>query len=217
MRKLGTIITLIVMGLLYSNEYNLGVKFGTKGIGIDGGMEISEQFKGRVSIDYSSFYSSKGQSNNTNGFRYDADLYQLSLGALADWHPFENGFRVTGGVYYLDHIIEGVCEARKSYSVGTGACQLNYLPEDLGKVYVDATLNHVAPYFGIGYNSNFYSSSRWSISVDFGVLYSGSPKFEVESDGVIKHTKDELEPLLNDDFEEFRFFPELSLGISYKI
>ena len=84
--------------------------------------------------------------------------------------------------------------------------------------------NTFAPYAGIGWDTTFGDDDRWGFVFDLGVVFSGSP------DLVINATVDPSDPNaatfnsqkkkevneLQDDLNQFEFWPVLSAGIVYQ-
>ncbi|MBN1971075.1 MAG: hypothetical protein JXR48_03480 [Candidatus Delongbacteria bacterium] len=208
-------ITLLLCMSIYAEKYSVGLNAGVKGIGLDGTMKLSDTFVLKGSVDFNTFLSFSGTTDSEEPIDYDADLSQFSLGVLIDWHPLENGFKLSGGLYYLNYEIDGTGKAAETYSFGSGIGEVTYTPEDLGNVNVDGNTGSIAPYIGLGYNGVQLNGGGIGFNFDLGVLYVGAPDFSVNSTEMIRHTEEELEPLLNEELEQFQFLPVMTFGIVY--
>ena len=92
----------------------------------------------------------------------------------------------------------------------------------------------MAPYLGLGWGNAVNTiGSKWSFSSDFGVLFQGSPEIKLTANGeakdlasnqTIKIDTDtvfqaELEKQTrktNKDAKDFKFYPVISMGASYR-
>ncbi|MCP3901119.1 MAG: hypothetical protein GY707_15550, partial [Desulfobacteraceae bacterium] len=71
----------------YASGVALGIKIGTLGGGIEMEKPLTDTLTGRIGLNYLS-YSYEGTEDDID---YDFDLNLKTLGAMLDWHPFENG------------------------------------------------------------------------------------------------------------------------------
>ncbi|EHQ53348.1 outer membrane protein domain-containing protein [Ectothiorhodospira sp. PHS-1] len=99
---------------------------------------------------------------------------------------------------------------------------------DIGDNTYDASLDATidwrsfAPYVGIGYG-NAIRGSRWSFAMDAGVMFTGSPDVRLRgqvSDPALEDAfNDDLkreEDSLKDELKDVKYWPVLSLGVSYR-
>lgn len=107
---LGKIATgIAVAGLLsassaYGEGVSVGVKAGTLGAGVELEAQMTQTLSGRLGLNYFS-YSYDGTEDD---IKYDFDATLQTVGALLDWHPFSNGFRISAGVMINGNELEGV-------------------------------------------------------------------------------------------------------------
>jgi hypothetical protein len=169
-----------------------GITGGTLGIGAEASYLITPYFVARASVTdlkfrYDSLLSELGLSS-----QYDFTLSEFTAGALLDFHPFQNGFRVVGGARYADfNFVQS-----KSYAS-------DYVYSINGKPYTTAQIgalstavnvrNQVAPYIGFGWDSVHYFSSirapdaswvgeKFTVGFDLGALYTGGVKVNMTTD-----------------------------------
>ena len=72
------------------------------------------------------------------------------------------------------------------------------------------------PYAGIGFGNSVRPGGRVAFALDLGVLYTGSPRIQMEGDGMIAPTA-EQGPDIEADLEGVKLYPVLSLGLSLRL
>jgi hypothetical protein len=151
----------------------VGVGIGTLGIVAEASFKASPTFVWRLNAGGFALDKSQVESGNT----YAVDARLLGAGALADWHPFANGFRLTAGVRYHDLSVKG--------SISAGNVDINgvtYTAAQYGALTLDySNGNKVAPYIGLGWDSAHYLQGNLSIGFEIGALYSGDPKLQLSA------------------------------------
>ena len=97
---------------------------------------------------------------------YNLDLELKSLGLFADWHPFKGSFRLSGGFLVNGNGIEGKAKpTTANFEIGDGTYALNSASD---------FLQHLRPYFGLGWDTTFGDEDNWGFCFDLGLVYSGS-------------------------------------------
>ena len=188
-------------------------KAGTTGLGADLTMPlISNWVNLRVGYNNLSFFSTS--IDDLGGIDYTGDLEFQDAPLLLDFHPFHGGFRLTGGVYWLDH--EAILTASGSnITVGnqtvSGAVRANIQHgQDFG------------PYLGIGYGNaaddNFADLPvAIGFSLDLGVIYVGESDVSVRQisgpTNISQSNLDREAADLEDDLNDIPFYPVLTFGI----
>ncbi|TVQ74762.1 MAG: hypothetical protein EA372_01540 [Chromatiaceae bacterium] len=199
-------------GAAQAGSFALGAKVGTTGLGLEGTYGLRENVNLRGGL-YGFTYSTDVEETDVD---YDADLKLRSAALLADWHPFNGGFRLSAGAYYNGNELTGA--ARGELDIGDGTQTYD------GSL--DATIDwrSFAPYLGIGYG-NAVQGGRWSFAFDAGVMFTGSPdvslrgQVETDDDGVRQQFREDVreeERELQDDLDDFKYYPVVSLGVTYR-
>jgi glycerate kinase len=102
-----------------------------------------------------------------------------------------------------------------------------YSSTDVGSLQGDMSFNKVAPYIGIGWGNPAARDKGWGMTSDIGVLFQGTPKTslvatcgaaiagtatctQLQSDTAAENTK------LQNDLRNFKWWPVVSVGISYQ-
>ncbi|TMJ26832.1 MAG: hypothetical protein E6G95_12580, partial [Alphaproteobacteria bacterium] len=87
-----------------------------------------------------------GHDFTSDDLTFDLKANLLSVGATLDWHPFSNGFRLSGGGRYHKFDFSGAGNST------TGAFTINghpYLMATTGPIHASVTSpSTIAPYFG---------------------------------------------------------------------
>lgn len=193
----------------------VGAKVSTLGIGGDVIGRITDSLNLRLglqgfSYDYDDTYSD---------IDYDAELKLFSGMLLADLYPFGNNFRISGGIMLNGNELDVTGKpTRGTYRIG----DTTYPAALVGNLTGTVDFNEIAPYAGIGYGGAFSDTSNWSFFFDLGVLFQGSPNVTYTANGPLAGNptfQAELEKErreLEDDIDEYEYYPVLSIGVTYK-
>lgn len=211
--------TIAVSTILSSSAYAddivaIGPKIGLEGFGLEARTPLMDNLLGRVGINYL-------------GYSYNADLGELDLKAqitllivpvMLDWHPIDNsGFRLSAGVAYNGNKVTGKAAATKSVTLN----KVSYTAAQIGSVSTTLTLgNKIAPVATLGYDGSFLEGSALSFNFEAGVMFAGSPKLSISSNGtggdaVKANIKKSVDTGLDAWKKYLRLFPILSVGFKY--
>jgi len=224
MKRLLLFVAVAAIVLPASAQHKLGIalRAGTLGPGAELAYSVSPKLNIRVSGSYFSLAVDEVQEDEPD-IRWQGDVVIGAVGVNADFHPFGNFFRLTGGIninlfdvsatgtpteaYCFGNVSGGVCDA-KEFS----ASKLGSLGASIGYA------STIAPYAGIGFGKAAGTHSRIGFLLDVGALYTGSPVVDLQGSGLLAPTAGmENEDTLNTGLESFQFFPVVSLGLSIRI
>jgi len=196
----------------------VSAELGTTGVGVHVSVPVFRTLNARFGVNYFDY--------NTTGSTSDVDYkYKLKLNtidALADWHPLENGFRLTAGVLWNGNKIEARAKANHG-----GKYEINgneYDATDAGDLKGRISFNDIAPYVGIGWG-NAPSKKGWSFSGDLGVIFQGSPSVSLKNRNCklgateCSQLNDDLQverKKLKDDVDGFQYYPVIRFGVGYR-
>jgi hypothetical protein len=191
--------------------FALGVIGGTLGIGAEASFRLNNWMVLRANG--SGFALSMTKTYSSNAFGIDANV--LSAGLTADWHPFANGFRLSGGGRYLDMSFSGSANA-SSFTINN----TSYSAAAIGGLHasVDGG-NKIGPYAGIGYDSTHFSSWPFALSLDVGAIYAGQPSVVLRTDKTVPGLDTDLaaeQKKIADALKYFSFYPVITLAAKYR-
>jgi hypothetical protein len=220
--KITKIVSLLLAALATVHTAQAGeiattLDLGTTGLGLHLTAPLAAKLNARVGLNYAS-YSYDG---NTSDVEYDFKLKLATVDALLDYHPFDSGFRVSGGVVYNGNKIEANAKPKN----GTYTLNGRTYPSALvGKLDGNIDFRKAAPYLGIGWG-NAVQAAGWGFGMDLGVTFQGSPKTaltnsgctapalvctQIASDVATENAK------LADEVKDFKLYPVVRVGVSYR-
>lgn len=202
-------------------SHGFALEASTLGLGADYVMGFGDHLQVRVGgnwLTYSYDVDGDAAIGNT-ALNYSGDLKLRSAGGVVDWYPMGGGFRLSGGVFLNQNEItnDATCNNPAGCELGSDV----FLAAVLGTVSTKVSFAPVAPYFGFGWG-NPLKEQGFSVLLDIGVLFQGSPEVEMKSSGTcnsnstctaeLKNEEQEIE----DEIKDFKFYPVINLGMGYR-
>jgi hypothetical protein len=215
-RKL-LLLAAMLPGIAAAEGIGLTGKIGTLGLGGELTANLSESWNARVGLNNYSWSTTRTESD----VEYDAKLKLQTLSAIADYHPFQGGFRMSVGLFYNKNRLDmvGKPTAGSTYELdGT-----TYTAAQVGSLTGKLDFNKTAPYLGIGWGNAVAKDTSWNFSFDLGVMLQGKPKFKLSSDSALCGSgtacNDSLvreQAQAESDLNSFKWYPVISFGASYQ-
>ncbi len=195
-----------------SGDYHLGFRvaprISTLGVGIEAAKGLTPSFGLRAGFNYFSY----GYEATESDVSYDLDLELKSFGLMADWHPFQGAFRLSGGLLINGNGLTGNAKP-------TGQVKIGDTDYTLNSIDLEISYNKLAPYFGLGWDTTFGDSDNWGFAFDLGLIYSGSPEASLSlnpantvSAADLNKEKNELQ----NDLDSLKWWPVVSAGLVYQ-
>lgn len=222
MRRFAYLVSVIfVMSLMCGNAFAdssspvaVGAKIGTLGGQVEITGNFSTYLKGRVAAGYLPW----DYDVTVDDVDYDFNIKLASASLLLDLHPFAGGFRITAGAVFNSNDFSGSGQLSplQWYNIGG----YTFPGALVNRIDADVDFNTLAPYIGLGYSNAFTADGSWSFEFDAGVMYWGSPEVTLGSPnsslvpGLSQALKDEAQKL-EDELENFKFYPVVSVGVAY--
>ncbi|PPE73835.1 hypothetical protein C3942_10540 [Solimonas fluminis] len=233
------LLMLMAPGMAQADEVarhgGLGLRLGTAGIGIDYTYGLNRFFDLRAGYNFGSY----SDSYEEDGIDYDADLKISAASLMVDYKPFAGGFRISAGLYTSAPELDLDARTRnntETFEVG----DREYRGDDL-RLDGGIDLGSTAPYLGIGWGGTT-NATGFGVSFDLGVMFTQSPDVALAASGracdaTANPDCDPTDPAesfdaasnplfqtelqnevknLEDDSEDFKFWPVLSLGLHYR-
>ena len=210
-----TLLSTVSKFYAQGSDYHLGFRIAPRISTLGAGLEVAKGFSPNFGVRAGFNYFSYGYDATESDVSYDLDLELKNFAILADWHPFEGAFRLSGGILLNGNGLTGLAKPKAPVAIGNA----NY---DLTSVNLDISYNSVAPYFGLGWDTTFGDDDNWGFAFDLGLIYSGSPDATLNVSG-----PDEANPLLADDLnrerqelqndlDTLKWWPVVSAGVVYQ-
>lgn len=194
------------------NDFGLGVKAGTLGLGLEASWQPLPYLEVRVggnSYDYD-------DDGTQAGIPYDATLALESFYGTANFHFPISPMRVTAGVYSNGNEMLMVNDELQDLNIGG----VTYLGAGIGTLSSITSFASTSPYLGIGFD--FTLAGKVGMNLDLGVLWQGEPDVTLDASGALSADPGfqaalELERQdLEDEMSDFKAWPVISLGFVYK-
>lgn len=192
----------------------VGLRGGSAGIGGQVTIGLLSKLNFRSGLNTFN-YDGSGTESNTE-YDYTAKLRSVPL--LLDYHPFDNGFKITSGIFINNSKVTGVAQP-EGLMLDIGGIKYEIL--SIGDVNGKIDFRKASPYLGIGWGNALGKGSPVKVTVDIGVLFQGKPNVTLEptedtslipgfDDSLEKETAD-----LKKDLEYLQYYPVVSVGVAY--
>lgn len=158
---------------------------------------------------------SREKTTTENGIQYNGK-YELSrVAVLADWFPFQNGFRLTGGVSANNYKITlDATGAGGNLTIG----DKTYTTTSSDGLNVEIKYPGVTPYLGMGWGHQL--DSGWRFGFDVGAML-GKPTVTATPRGALANQPD-IQANIDKELYELRdgvgkvwAIPQLTLSVGY--
>ncbi len=223
----GSIVAFLVTTSMYAVEsvstisgdrfYDVGLKAGTLGVGIEVSTPISENLAIRFNINGASY----SRSETEQEIDYDGDIDFFNAGLMLDYFPIEDSsFRLSGGAYYNGNELSAIAKPRNgTYSLAG----IEYDAELISSLNAGGDFDEFAPYIGLGWGNNT-SLEGFSFSLDVGVLVS-SPNVDLDVTrgaatdaewNLIQKSAENEQDAIDDDYNDIAVYPVVMLGVTYR-
>jgi hypothetical protein len=189
------------------------IKAGTLGIGAD----ISRSIIPRVlNFRTGASFFPYSTDFDVKGINYNAEFKLGAVPIAVDVFPFKNWFRIGGGVLINLNEVTGT---GKSVNGTIDIGDTTYNLSDLVRVNGKVKFNRVAPYFGFGFNNPIKTKGHLGFFVDLGMIYHGSPAAVITTAQSLPGLQQDIDKQIqetNNDIKDFKIFPVIQMGLSYK-
>lgn len=221
MRKMvGMLILASAAGAAPAQAADFGL-YGTAGtLGFGGGIAAAFGSHVGMRIGYTTYEYDISDIEESD-LRLDGTAEIGGAHALLDWHPFGGGFRLSVGA-----VENAELSVRAEPIAGTYTLNgVTYSADDVGQATGTAKYDSFAPYAGFGFGRALSLNGRFSFSADLGVAFTGSPTLSLDATCLVPNASvcaqietdvaaEQVE--LQKDADELKYWPVLSLGLSYR-
>lgn len=198
------------------SDVAMDIKIGSLGLGAELNLGLTDSLGARFGLNSFTY----NYNANASSVNYDFKLQLQTVSVLADWYPFQGSFRTSAGLMYNNNKVSlGGLPTGGSYDInGT-----NYSTADIASLQASLSFNKVAPYIGIGWGNPAEKNKGWGMTSDIGVLFQGSPKTNLTvacaTGATACPTATDIateNAQLQSDLSNFKWWPVVSVGISYQ-
>lgn len=215
-QALGTSTTSLSPASTTSPPYGLFVSpaISTLGVGLEAGVRVNEN----VGFRFGGHWLNVNFDRTIDDVDYDADANLASFGTLLDYHPFQGGFRLSGGLRFNFNNADLDGTPNSDVTIGNET----FAASDVGTLKGDVSYDAVAPYVGLGYGATLLEGAL-SIGFDMGVMYQGEANVDLDAEGgalqgnaVLEDNLALEEDDIEDDLKDFLFYPVVGLAVIYR-
>ncbi len=164
------------------DSFSIGAQAGSLGVGAEATAPIAPLLDMRGNFGQLGF----SMNGNASGVNYTANAHINSVGGMLDVHPFNNGFRLTGGIVTGGNSVGFVGTPNSSQTFTINGNQ--YSAAAIGQVVGNATFGGANPYVGLGFGGGRGRHGSIGMTFDVGVVMEQAPVVTVGT------TKDDLPP-----------------------
>ena len=206
-----------------SQQLSVGAQVGIFGFGLNIKDKMNDTIGVRAGFD---MFSISGVDIGDNELKYEAD-YDASIqnySLLVDWHPWKGSFRTSAGLVLNNSKIEGVITPSSNLDFEIQGHKFE--AKDVGSIDTLVDFDSIAPYIGIGGDTSFNKKKGFGFTYDLGIIFQGSAKIGYTphfTDSATQTIKDDLtnrledeKKSLQDDLDNYKILPYLSIGFNYK-
>lgn len=188
----------------------LGVSAGTSGYGLQGGLQLRSNLSVRVVMNNLTL----DKTLEIDGVDYELDSKLKMPQLLLDFHPFDSGFYISGGLTRNSTTLGGLATLSEPTQIGS----VTVNPSDVGGLRASAKYDETAPYVGLGWRSGMASALAWQF--EFGLSAMSDPKVTLVEEGsnfVSQADLDaEAETMRLDIEDTLVAYPHLRIGVQYR-
>jgi hypothetical protein len=198
-----------------STNIALGARISTLGAGPELSLGLSDFWSIRAAAHWGS-YTVDGDTDN---IEYEYDLSLASGLVTLEWNVFAGGFHIDAGLLFNSNSLDAVGQATDGTFTINGE---EYNSNDVGTLNGEVDFDSVAPYLGIGWGNPVATNTTWTFFFNLGVVFQGSPDVTLSTNGLLSNNAifldnlKEEEKKLQDELDQFEYYPVVALGLTYK-
>ncbi|MEM9839254.1 MAG: hypothetical protein AAF830_08875 [Pseudomonadota bacterium] len=221
MRKLLTSAAAVLCAAVGTASAGIGVdgSIGTAGASANVHVNVFPMVTLRGGVN---FFDVEVEDVEFNSIEYDASVDFTQYGLYADLHPIPGfgAFTITGGYLVGSRSVDLVSTPLEPLQIGDAVFQ----PDEIGTLVGRGDLGDDGVYLGVGLDSTTRGLMPIGIVLRAGVIIGDSPTFDLRAEGGTASEIPELQAMLdeeiareierlNEDAEDLRFYPVVSISI----
>lgn len=191
----------------------IGVIGGTNGLGAEVGYRFNSRLGLRANLNSYNY----DKSLDTTDFDIDGKARLKSFGALVDLYPFGGSFHLSAGMRSNKNHFGGVAlPTNDAIELGDSV----YTAAQVGTLTGDVKFKKTVPTATLGWAGKFKTGLHFDI--ELGVVAQGSAQLAATSNGTLASNpafQTDLDAKLaewEDDAKDYKLWPVIQLGLSYR-
>ncbi len=154
-----------------------------------------------------------GTETDDDGNTYEIDANLGAIALLADYYPYNNGWRISGGLLFNNTDFSGTATAS-----ATDPIDVNGQSYDSGSLTASAKFaKEVSPMITTGYDYGF--ADNWMLSAEVGAIYTGGIDLDVTAGGAIPQSEVNADAdyrKARNDASDLTFYPYIGITVGYR-
>ncbi len=207
-------------------DVGVGAKAGVNGVGLNLSVGVTKRVNLRLSvsqveIDDEDETVTVGDDGAEGDIDAELEFDFGSNAVLLDWHVFNGGFRVTAGMFKQTGAVDLTGTLQSDIVVDGQPLATDDLGEISGEVKLSDSYQ---PYLGVGWGRGAGGKGGFSFTADIGVAML-DPEVDLDADvragtnGLSQAELDqrlaEMEADAEDELDDLKLWPVLSVGVNY--
>jgi hypothetical protein len=217
-----------------SPDVAAGFRVGTLGLGAEATIGISDRVNVRVPFNLFNY----NYDQTEDGIDYKGKLNLQSVGALVDVHPFKGSFYLSAGIFSNGNKLKlhaSDPSGTEEYEIGDRSYTSD--PSNPLALKGGTDFNSMAPYLGLGWGNAIQGASSVYFRFELGAYFQGAGKVKLDASGravdtqtqssfdvddgspeamVFQANLEQERASLEDDIEDFKIYPAVSLALGYR-
>jgi hypothetical protein len=210
----------------------IALEMSTAGAGIEVATPLSWRWNLRAGFNTFNY----SEAFTTDGINYDAKARLRSVSVFLDWFPLAGGFHISPGVWiYNGNKASAILNVPQNQAITLNDVDYYTNPADPIKGTGKLTFHTVSPGLEVGWGNLIPRfNKRWSIPVELGFVYHGTPALQfdltgsactsraatscsqITTDPTIQSNLNAQRRKLQKNVAPYRFFPIMSIGFGYR-
>lgn len=209
-----TLVPLFALSAFFSvttaiaDDFALGVKGGTLGLGVEGTLRLSDHFNLRAGVN--NYSRSINETESDIDYHANVDLRSAAL--LFDFHPFAGTFRLSAGLMSNGNKFHLDATPTNGATIGG----TTYPGSTAGTLTGEIAFKKTAPYFGIGWGNAVGHGSPFTFIAEVGALFQGTADVTLRSSNPAVSQTDLRNEEQQIEGDIGKIYPVISLGFSYR-
>ncbi len=219
MTKRIVVVMAIILFIFSATCYSQGPSVVLKTSALGAGVELENSFTDSIGARIGANYFSYDYDGEEDDIDYEFDVTLMSALAAIDWHPFKGKFRISAGAIYNGNEVEGTAKSSATYVVGDAT----YNASQVGTFKAEIEYNDFAPFLGFGWDTTYgKKKSGFGFLFEVGAIYQGSPDIDLSANGSLSNNAtfqsnlQKEEDNLQDDLDDYKVYPFVTIGIIYR-